>query len=908
MKKHVMEEKTFKVLTREKENDNILRNIKYHSIKNYSISFFVSILITMGMVIMGDIYMDAVNETLRMGLHQQLLELSKQGISQIKQINEEYFRVLRVMAGSMADMDTVTTDDLDRFTLDVVKNSFLRVGYVDADSGIAKTSDGYSFYAGDRSYVADALQGQEQISAILQDRTEVGREIIVFSVPVYEHGRIKGVVFTALGKEVYGDRITMDFYSGQGYSFVADNDGQFIFKNQRKDFPANIFDSYRGEQVEKIREDIRGNQPGMLQVDTTDGKKMVAYSSIDTMHLWNFFVVLPETAIESQMNLSRQRVWSVIAVLLILFWCITGYNIWSKCKKDRLIFALGYSEAQTVFENQRLARSLDAARQLEETQTNFVSNMSHEIRTPINAIMGMNEMILRECQDAKIRGYALNVKHVSGILLSLVNEVLDFSKIKAGKMELCLVEYDFNELLKSIITVVQGKIYQKELVFVVHVKAGIPRRFLGDQGRVSQILINILNNAVKYTPRGEIHLYVSCADAKEADLQAAEEKSEGNEYIIKFQISDTGVGIKEEDMAKLFNEFIRLDVEKNSNIEGTGLGLAIVRKLLKLMGGRIEASSVYNKGSTFTIYLPQKAASDEKLGDIEQQYVNDCQVVSGTGAYKPSFTAPEAKVLVVDDNRINRELIQALLKETQVQVFTVENGKSCLSFLEKMSVDIVLMDHMMPEMDGVETLHALHDRNLCKDTPIIALTANAMIGARERYMKEGFDDYISKPVEGEYLEKMICRYLLSENKVNVTRQTEIPPPSNMSGVSLAQGRDERYLDVALGRHFCGDNIVLYEKMQEDFVAEKEEQSDKISKAMQLEDWKSYVIGVHGLKSAAMIIGAAQLSKEAKWLEEAGKKGDAEYIRANHANVMELYDQVVLVCEKEIEYRRDEYES
>lgn len=906
-KNNVMEENTFKVLTREKENDDdILKNIKYRSIKKYSINFLISILITVGMIIMGKIYMDTVNETLCMGLHQHLLEVSKQGINQMKQINEEYFRVLRIMAGSLADMEAVTTDDLNRITLDVVKNDFLYVGYADADSGIAKTSNGYTFYAGDRSYVADVLQGQEQISAILQDRTEIGREIIVFSAPVYEYGRIKGVVFAALSKEAYGDRITMDFYSGQGYSFVVDNDGQFIFKNQEKEFPANIFDSYRGEQSEKIRKDIRGNQPGILQIDTIDGKKMVAYSSIDTMHLWNFFSVLPETAIKSQMDLSRQHVWSIVAVLLMLFWCITGYNIWSKCKKDRLIFALGYSEAQTVFENQRLVKSLDVARQLEETQTNFVSNMSHEIRTPINAIMGMNEMILRECQDTKIRGYALNVKHVSGILLSLVNEVLDFSKIKAGKMELCLAEYDFSELLKSIITVVQGKIDQKELAFMVHVKKGIPKRFLGDQGRVSQILINILNNAVKYTPRGEIHLYVSCADAKEANLKTVE-KLAGNKYIIKFQISDTGVGIKEEDLAKLFNEFIRLDIEKNRNVEGTGLGLAIVQKLLNLMGGRIEAASVYNQGSTFTVYLPQQATSDEKTGDIERQYVNDCQAMPKAYEYKPSFTAPEAKVLVVDDNQINRELIQVLLKETQVQVFTVENGKSCLSFLEKMNVDIILMDHMMPEMDGVETLHELHDRNLCKDTPIIALTANAMTGARERYIKEGFDDYISKPVEGDYLEKMLYRYLSSTSKVNIIKQTEIDRRKNIPSASFVQGKDEVYIDVALGLRFCGNNISLYEKIQEDFVAEKEEQFEKISQAMQLGEWKSYVIGVHGLKSAALIIGAEQLSKEAKLLEEAGKKGDIEYIKANHTNVMDLYDKVVFVCKKEINYRRDEYE-
>lgn len=373
-----------------------------------------------------------------------------------------------------------------------------------------------------------------------------------------------------------------------------------------------------------------------------------------------------------------------------------------------------------------------------QAKSGFLANMSHEIRTPINAILGMNEMVLRECSDDEIKKYSVNIRNASNNLLEIVNDILDFSKIESGKMEIVEAEYSLGKLLNDVQNVIEVRAKGKNLVFNIQVDENLPARLYGDEGRIRQVMLNILNNSVKYTDTGSVTFVVKGKDGR-----------------LHFEAIDTGRGIREEDKSKLFLHFERLDIAKNRNIEGTGLGLAITDSLVKLMNGTIHVESEYGKGSNFTIEIPQKAAGEEKLGGFDK--IAD-KLVSEEKVYREIFHAPDARILVVDDVDLNLKVIRGLLKKTKVQVTLCHSGRECIELCEKDSFDLILMDHMMPDMDGIETFHILKERELCS-CPVIALTANAIEGSREQYLEEGFRDYLSKPVQPDDLEKTLVKYL-----------------------------------------------------------------------------------------------------------------------------------------------------
>lgn len=392
----------------------------------------------------------------------------------------------------------------------------------------------------------------------------------------------------------------------------------------------------------------------------------------------------------------------------------------------------------------------DRAMAASEAKSAFLSNMSHEIRTPINAILGMNEMILRECsQNSPILSYAENIDAAGHTLLALVNDILDFSKIEAGKMEIIPAEYDLSSLINDLVHMISYRAEGKGLEFSLEVAPEVPKRLWGDDIRLKQIIINLLTNAVKYTKDGSVVFSI--------DFEKKDEKH----VLLTVAVKDTGSGIKKEDMDKLFSKFDRIGEEKNRHIEGTGLGLSITTRLLGMMDSKLEVGSIYGVGSRFYFTLEQEVIDWEPLGNMAEVLVSNTSVVH---QYHEQFTAPEAELLVVDDTAMNLVVFKNLLKKTKVRIDTAESGDEALALADKKKYDLVFLDHMMPKKDGIVTLHEMkeQERGMNKETPVICFTANAVSGAWDLYKNEGFDDYLTKPIDFVKLEQMVMKYLPSE--------------------------------------------------------------------------------------------------------------------------------------------------
>ncbi|MBQ5334076.1 MAG: response regulator [Oscillospiraceae bacterium] len=385
---------------------------------------------------------------------------------------------------------------------------------------------------------------------------------------------------------------------------------------------------------------------------------------------------------------------------------------------------------------------------INKAKTVFISNMSHEIRTPINAVLGMDEMILRESSEEHIKQYAYNIRSAGKMLLSIINDILDYSKIEAGKMEIIPVEYSTAAMIDDICSIVSIKVKEKNLTLNLNIDENIPSRLMGDELRIKQIIINILTNAVKYTEKGTITFTVDC-------VKSAEEGMTG----LRVKVEDTGIGMRREDMSRLFTAFERLEEKRNRNIEGTGLGMSIVVRLLEQMNSKLDVDSVYGQGSTFSFVLPQKVIDSRPAGDFET--ARKKRIEDEMPAVIPY--APSAKILVVDDTSFNLTLVSHLLKRTGIKPDTASSGEECLKKAAENHYDMILLDHVMPGMDGIETLDRLRKMGgRFTDIPVIALTANVMSGARERYINSGFSDFIEKPIVPSKLEAALVRYLPPE--------------------------------------------------------------------------------------------------------------------------------------------------
>lgn len=395
--------------------------------------------------------------------------------------------------------------------------------------------------------------------------------------------------------------------------------------------------------------------------------------------------------------------------------------------------------------NEKLAIAEKRAQEASEAKSSFLSSMSHEIRTPINTILGMNEMISRESNDMVISGYSRDVEKAGKLLLSLVNDVLDFSKIESGNFTFEEKKYSVTELVKVSGEMLEKRAAEKNLRMSLDVDPGMPSGLIGDEDKIEQILVNLITNAVKYTNEGYVRISVTGDYVDEY-------------YNLIISVSDTGMGIKGEDIAHIFDSFNRVDVQKNRHIEGTGLGLAITKKLCEGMGGNIRVSSRYGEGSVFTVTIPQKIGDSSLVGSIKQE---EKKAHPKKKKYEPSFIAPSANVLIVDDNEMNLAVFVSLLKGTRVGIDKATGGNEAVELTKNKKYDVIYMDHMMPSPDGIETMHMIKsdESNPNKDTPQIALTANAVSGSMEMYLSEGFEGYLSKPVDPYELEDSVRKYL-----------------------------------------------------------------------------------------------------------------------------------------------------
>ena len=408
-------------------------------------------------------------------------------------------------------------------------------------------------------------------------------------------------------------------------------------------------------------------------------------------------------------------------------------------------------------ENARARKEAERAEELTRAQNRFFSSMSHEIRTPINSILGLNELILREhSASEEIVRDATGIQGSGKMLLALINDILDFSKMEAGSMDIVSADYRVSDMISEVVNMFWLNAHEKGLGFDVNVDPKVPSVLYGDEVRIKQIIINILNNAVKYTTEGSVGLRMESEDLSE------------DRVLMRITVSDTGMGIKKESLPYLFDAFKRVDEGKNKYIEGTGLGLSIVKQLVELMGGTITVDSVYGEGSTFIVSIPQTVSDRSELGEVSIHN----QRVASHGAYESSFKAPSAKVLIVDDNEMNLEVESKLLAETGMQITTVTGGREALALCVRKKYDVILMDHLMPGMDGIECLKAIRNQTggLNRATPIIVLTANAGSENKELYNSSGFDGYLIKPVSGEKLEETMLRHI-SPDKIKVSGKT-----------------------------------------------------------------------------------------------------------------------------------------
>jgi signal transduction histidine kinase/CheY-like chemotaxis protein len=528
-------------------------------------------------------------------------------------------------------------------------------------------------------------------------------------------------------------------------------------------------------------------------------------------------------------------------------------------------------------QNQQLVRLNQQAMAASRAKSDFLARTSHEIRTPMNAIIGLGELALREHGQPKSLEYIIGIKSAGASLLAIINDILDFSKIESGKLSIHPAPYETVSLLNDTLTIIRIRMAETPLELISDISPDIPGNMIGDEGRIRQILLNLLSNAVKYTKKGFIRFSASGEPLAEDTIR------------LTFTVEDSGIGIRREDMPKLFGEFMRIDEKRNINIEGTGLGLVIARSLCRAMGGDITAQSECGKGSVFTATLVQTVAGWKPMGDMSEISTEMVETQCVT------FTAPEAEVLVVDDFSSNLLVAEGLLMPYRMRVFTCLNGHEAVALVRERPFDLVLMDHMMPEMDGVEATRAIRGMSdgRGRTMPIIALTANAVSGMKEMFLENGFNDFLSKPIESSKLDAVLKKWIPEGKRRDAPENGEILPSEEPPDLPFPEIAG---VDVTAGLARIGGSKSRYLGLLEMFCRDAEAGSALLEKAPPLSDrWserflaatgfalddfplRSFTTLVHALKSASANIGADVLSQSAALLEEAGREADLPTIR------------------------------
>ena len=530
-----------------------------------------------------------------------------------------------------------------------------------------------------------------------------------------------------------------------------------------------------------------------------------------------------------------------------------------------------------------------AAYELNEEKNVFLAEMSHAIRTPVNTITAMNSLILRDSTDPGMLDHAADIRNAVSSLLSIMDDILDFSSIEAGKIQIVPAPYDLSSLINDCYNMIIMRAQSKGLAFRVENNRDIPSRLMGDEMRIRQVIINLLTNAVKYTRKGEVNFRI--------DYQKL---SEENINLI-ICVKDTGIGIRPENMDQLFVSYERMDEKKNRGIEGTGLGLSITRQLVELMNGQVAVESEYGKGSAFTVTLPQKVVVAEPIGNYDDRIRNSRKRLSQCPVW---FQAPDAHVLVVDDVKMNLKVMEELLLASGMHIDLAEGGTECLEKVARQKYDLIFMDHMMPAPDGIETFRRMKqmESSLNINTPVIMLTANAVNGARQKYLAEGFCTYLSKPVEEEALIEA-CREYLAPGLILVQEQEkktgEIQKTENTG--NLLQELSE-FLNVEEGMKYCMNKVPFYLEMLHDFA--ETDRIEQLQIFFAQKDVEAYRINVHALKSTARTIGADEFSEKARELENDARNENWEAVSEKHAELVSGYGLLAGKIRNVVKMERD----
>lgn len=711
----------------------------------------------------------------------------------------------------------------------------------------------------------------------------------------------------------------------------------------------------------------------VLTFSLVSNKKILFPTVLAQMFIFVFMVYIEERYPHIIIRFSSERSRCIDIIDAVI---LTGFTIGSILRSQNRVY---------LVERERSQRAINEAKEANKAKSRFLANMSHEIRTPMNAILGMVELILREDITDSVREKAHNIQTAGTSLLAIINDILDVSKVESGKMVIGEEEYQFTSLMNDVINMISVRLLDKNVELFANIDPNIPNVLKGDPIRIRQILINLLTNAVKFTQEGSITIDAGF-------------RLHGEYAVLMINVTDTGMGITKENLSKLFNSFERLDEARNRHIEGTGLGLSICRDLLELMNGSISVRSEYQKGSTFSVVIPQKIVSKEAMisindydkerkiiiyeeneqhaqimyealqklkldsliirnhdnfinildeEDITNIFIsqnnyekekdtilklNDkeiCVIINFNAAiisfenaisirrpvycmnvaaaincdnnkldYSSSrkrikFIAPDTSVLVIDDNLINLEVIKGLLNYYKINVRTALSGMEGINIIKEEKFDLVLLDYMMPNMDGVQTLNEI--RNLegeyYKNVPISALTANAVSGARDMLIGMGFQEYISKPIDVDKLERVLLEFLPKE-AVQITDDEADKESHLEKGIEMADKICIEGIDTDEAMKRCNNDISVYNDILNVVIKEGMHRCNDIKEIFESENIDRYVVEVHGLKGAMASIGAIKLSEHAKKHEFAGKDGDIEYIKNDIDRLLEEYQMLI----------------
>ena len=726
-------------------------------------------------------------------------------------------------------------------------------------------------------YTTSALTGETFFSTPYLD-SDTGRSVITISKAVYKDGELLGVLAADIFVDVLVDMIEEADVAEDSYAFLIDqNMRMVVHPNDAYDYedvPLTVM-GVEGSPYGPLIEAINTGSDKMVYVKDYDGvKRGIVYSRMTNT---GWYVCIATSKDEVEKGVVSLVLGFIIATITSIIISVAVAIVLARVL-DRL------NKQEQEYKQQMLRLEKQAADEASEAKSRFLADMSHEIRTPINAIIGMNEMILREAENKDILGYSQNIKQSGHNLLQLINGILDFSKIEDGKMDIVPVRYSVSSQIAYLINSISDRANSKKLEFNVSVDKNIPSELFGDDTRINQVIINLLTNAVKYTEKGSVDFMIKERERKEGKI------------LLYFEVKDTGIGIKETDMEKLFESFERLDVVRNRNIEGTGLGMTITVKLLELMDSELKVKSVYGEGSTFSFELWQKIENEEPLGDYKEAIAKTQEIE----VYKESFRAPSARILVVDDTKMNLLVVENLLKKIGIKIDTAFNGPDAIELAKNNAYDVIFMDQRMPGMDGTEAMQEIKnlENRLNENTPVICLTADVVRGAKDRYLQMGFNDYLTKPINSAELEKMLIRYLPAD-KTEIVEKDKKSESTEEPESELKKALKRNGVDVNVGKSFTGDDGNMYMSLLAAYAAEEGEKAANIKECYRTKDWKNYGVYVHSLKSTSKMIGALSLAEIAAESEAASNSEDTLVIDSNHDKMMEMYTALAAVIREHI---------